>query len=81
MPFDRNLLEAILPEVLEKPRDPDANYANGAHVTWKPVIECMVRDLTLRNRFQYSLDATTVTVRQENGAVVSKQLSGLRDSA
>ena len=42
VPLDRQVLEAILPEVRKKPLVVDADYANGALLAWKQLIERML---------------------------------------
>lgn len=79
VPLDRDVLEAILPEVRKKPRVLDADYANGALVAWNQLSKRMVSDLTLNRLNLYSLDAGTVKVRYENGVVKSERLPRLGD--
>ena len=76
VPLDRQVLEAILPEVQKKPPHVDVDYANGALLAWKQLIERMLmRDLTLNRLYLYSLDAATMRVQDENGALEIEQFS------
>lgn len=79
VPLDRRILEAILPEVEKKPRFPDADYANRALVAWDQLTEVVLEKLTLNQSYRYSLDAGTVEVRYENGAVERGQFEEIED--